>query len=136
MKQFIRDWNLAFVQKVQICTNLALLTMFAVREMALKNEVVIGKSEVENSRKQLRLLFGRRRNWDPHSGCSLAKITYSYHCQSILWTSSETHHTEIQVLLLGTQITFSCSDDFCFRAKAMKSETIPISHSCILPWAK
>lgn len=36
------------------------------------------------------------------------------------------HTTELQVLLLGTQITFSCSSHFCFWAKAMKSEAMPI----------
>lgn len=90
--------------------------------MALKNEVVIGKSEVENSRKQLRLSFGRRRNWDPHSGCSLAKITYSHHCQSILWTSSEAQHTELQVLLWEPKLLFPVLITFASGQKQWSQE--------------
>lgn len=88
-----------------------------------------GRSEVENSRNH------------PGRSCHLSDEETEVHAgaatwQSILWTSSWVHRTELHVLLLGTQITFSCSSDFCFWAKAMKSEAMPISHSCILPWAK
>lgn len=93
--KFIREWKPTLVQKTKICTNLVLLNMSTVREVALRNEVIREIRGMRELKKPCRkiLSFEWWRNWGSCKGSHLAKITHFHHWQSVHWLLVE-HTTQ------------------------------------------
>lgn len=115
-----------------------ILSSSAVREVTQRNKIII---ECQWHRRNFRNHPGRCYPFrDEETEVRAGKATWQSPpiviagCQSLIW--SRVHRPGWQVHLLGTQITFSWSGDFCFSAKAIKSEEMPISHFRLQPGAK